>query len=159
MSTILFGAKVDEESSTPLHELGSRYISDDGKEYIYLQADEAITGAGYAVVVESDWGSQMVDTTSTANHRGAQVAIAPIAVTNAYYYWGQIYGKAYAGIRVAASAAAGAQLNSTATGGVVDDDATAGAEVMDGLYISATDGGSGSAVAGMLCYPHVGRTL
>lgn len=159
MGHILTGARVDEESATALHQLGSRYVDEDGREFVYLQADEAITGIGYAVVVEQDWGAQMVDTTSTANHRGALVAFPQLAITNAYFFWGQVFGQVTGGIRVAASAAAGAQLNSTATGGVLDDDATAGAEVIDGVYISATDGGSGSALAGFLAYPKVGRTL
>lgn len=156
---ILTGAKVAEESATPLHTLGTRYCSDDGKEYVYCVAGEAITGKGYAVVLGDGFSATMVDTTSTATARGAPVAFPEIAVTNGYYFWGQVKGAVAAGIRVAASAAAGAQLNSTATGGVVDDDATAGAEVITGVYISQTDGGSGSAVNGILNYPSVGRTL
>lgn len=159
MGVILTGALVNEESATALHQLGSTYSDDEGRCFIYLEADEAITGAGYAVVVEQDWGSQMVDTTSTDDHRGAAVAFPQLAITNGYFYWGQVYGAVTAGIRVAASAAAGAQLNSTATGGELDDDATAGSEVIDGVYISATDGGSGSALAGFLTHPKVGRTL
>jgi hypothetical protein len=159
MGHILTGAYVAEESATALHALGSRYVDEDGREFIYLQADEAVTGIGYAVVVENDWGAQMVDTTSTADHRGALVAFPQLAITSGYFFWGQVFGEVTGGIRVAASAAAGAQLNSTATGGVLDDDATAGAEVIDGVYISATDGGSGSALAGFLAYPKVGRTL
>lgn len=159
MATVLFGAAIDEASATRLHTLGSRYSDDAGREYIYLLADEAITGAGYAVVIDQDFGTTMVDTTSTANARGKGVALPPIAVASGSYYWGQIYGAAYAGIRVAASAAAGARLNSTGTGGVVDDDGTAGAEELIGVHISAAAGGEAANVAGFITYPTVGATL
>lgn len=158
MGHILTGARVAEESATALHQLGSRYVDEDGREFIYLQADEAITGAGYAVVVEQDWGAQMVDATSSDTHGGALVAFPQLAITSGYFFWGQIFGQVTSGIRVAASAAAGAVLYSTATPGVLDDAATAGLEHIDGVYSSETDGGSGSAVSGFLCYPHVGLT-
>jgi hypothetical protein len=157
--TIQFGAKIGEASSTPLHTLGTRYHTDNGKEFIYLLADEAITGAGYSVVIDQDFGSTMADTASSVNAYGKAVAVPTIAVTNAYYYWGQVYGQAHVGVRVAASAAAGSKLNTTGTGGVLDDDATAGAENIDGIFVSVADGGSGSAIAAFLSYPIVGATL
>lgn len=159
MSNVQIGADVASESSTQLFTLGSRFVDDDGREFIYLLADEAITGVGYSVVIDQDFGSSMLDTGTSVNAYGKGVAVAPIAVTSGYYYWGQIYGQAYGGVRVAASAAAGAKLNTTATGGVLDDDAGVGSENIDGVYISAADGGSGSAVAGFLSYPIVGATL
>lgn len=156
MSTVHFGANVTEESETALFELGTRYMAEDGKEYIYLLADEAITGAGYAVLIDHDYGSQMVDATSTTAARGKGVGLPRIAVTSGYYYWAQIYGAST--VRVAASYAAGAALYCTATGGVLDDAATSGLEVIDGLYGAETDGGSGSAIACIANYPVVGAT-
>ena len=132
-------------------------MTDDGKEYIYLLADEAITGQGYSVVVDADYGCSMADTTSTAGTRGKVVAVPEIAVTSGYYFWGQVKGVAE--VRVAASCAANATPNSTATGGVLDDDATAGAEVVEGMWLSEADGGSGGVVTAFLSYPHVGATI
>jgi hypothetical protein len=50
-------------------------------------------------------------------------------------------------------------LNTTATAGTIDDDATVGAEVIQGLCITTTNGGSAGNQPGNLIYPSVGRTL
>ncbi len=74
------------------------------------------------------------------------------------YGWFQIYGKG--SVRTLASAAKGTQLNSTATGGAVDDDATAGSESISGLVLGTATGGAAATNADALfSYPVVGRTL
>ena len=146
------------EDSTAKHALGTRCRSDLGGEWMYLQADEAITGAGYTVVVASDYGCSMVTTTNANNLDGNLIAVPGMAVTNAYYFWGQIDGPCE-GVRVAASCAANVKLNSTATAGVLDDDATSGATLVEGLYTTTADGGSGSAVAATLRNVRLGDEL
>jgi hypothetical protein len=51
-------------------------------------------------------------------------------------------------------------LNSTATGGAVDDDATAGSESISGLVLGTATGGAAATNAdAYFSYPVVGRTL
>ena len=74
------------------------------------------------------------------------------------YGWFQIYGKG--SCRTLASAAKGTKLNTTATAGALDDDATAGAETIDGLVLGTATGGAEATNADtILSYPCVGRTL
>lgn len=135
---------------------------DDGgyKEYIYVLADEAITAAGYVVIVDVDFSAEMADTTSTAPGTGAgkPAGVAMAAIASGGYGWLQIYGPC--SVRTLASAAANTNLNSTATPGALDDDATAGAEVIDGLVVgTATGGAEATNTDGFASYPRVGRTL
>lgn len=157
MGHILTGARVEEESVTSLHQLGSRYVDELGNEWIYLVADEAITGRGYTVAVDNDHGCLMADTTSVAGTIGKRVAVPFIAVQSGYFFWAQIYGNAE--VQVAASFAANAKPNVTATGGQLDDDGTVGAETIAGMHVIDTDGGSGGLVTADLNYPFVDATL
>ena len=56
-------------------------------------------------------------------------------------------------------AAAYTLINSTGTAGQLDDDATAGAEVIDGIALDAAVGGAAATAAGFINWPKVGRTL
>jgi len=130
------------------------------KEYVYVQDSGAgITGAGYVALISSVHTAIMATTTTSAPGagagKGAGVAMAAVAASG--YGWLQVLGNA--GIRVLASAALGTLLNTTATAGALDDDATAGAEVIDGITLNAANGGSAGSVVGLLTYPTVGRTL
>jgi hypothetical protein len=69
----------------------------------------------------------------------------------------QIYGPA--NVNVLASCGANKAINTTATAGTLDDDATAGSEVISGLVLTtARSTGTGLAPA-MLNHPTVGATL
>lgn len=130
------------------------------KEYMYVLADEAITGAGYVCVVDTDFSSEMADTTSTAGGagQGKPVGLAMAAIASGGYGWLQIYGPC--SVRTLASAAANTQLTSSATPGAVDDATTAGLEVIDGLSVgTATGGAEATNTDGFAHYPVVGRTL
>lgn len=133
---------------------------DDGrKEFLYVNASEAITGLGYACVVDGDGTAEMLDNTSAAPgaHQSMRVGAAQAAIESGGYGWVQIYGKG--SLRTAASAAAGTALNSTATAGQVDDDATAGAEVIDGLSLGTATGVAAAVNSdASFNYPQVGAT-
>jgi hypothetical protein len=144
--------------------LGTRFQREDEdgtKEYVYVRANGAITGAGYACDITSSTGdAQMCSTATTAPGTGAgkQVGVALAAFADNEFGWLQVYGNTDA-IRVAANAAAHTILNSTGTAGQLDDDATAGAEVIDGVVLHTANGGAAAVAAGFLNYPKVGRTL
>lgn len=131
------------------------------KAYMYVQADAGgFTGAGYAVLINgASYEGDMADTTASAPGTGAgkQVGIACAAVAASGYGWVQVYGPCV--VRVAASCAAHTIINTTATAGQLDDDATAGAEVVDGLVLTTANGGAAATAAGFAAFPRVGRTL
>lgn len=150
-------------TGTPAHAvgtLGANTTSDGTKIYLYVHAAEAITGAGYMCVVDSDGEAEMLDTTSSAPGAGAgcRVGAAQTDVADNEWFWIQVYGKG--SIRTLASAALGTELTSSATAGAVDDATTAGLEVINGLTLgTATGGAEATNTDGYFNFPYVGRTL
>jgi len=158
-------ADITAATATPQFRLGTVGGYDDPtngyQEFIYGRADGAVTGAGYLCVEETGFDFTMVSTTSTAPGAagfGSRCGAAQAVLADNEYGWFQIYGKG--SVRTLASAAKGTQLNSTATGGAVDDDATAGSEAINGLVLGTATGGAAATNADALfSYPTVGRTL
>lgn len=140
--------------------IGWNVTSAGAKGYIYVQANGAITGDSYVCDIDgSNFDAAMCTTTTTAPGTGAgkAVGVARVAFADNEYGWLQVYGAGT--VRVAASAAAYTLLNSTATAGTLDDDATLGAEIIDGIVLDVANGVSAAATAGFLNWPKVGRTL
>lgn len=158
-----FGIDPTKVSTSAEFEVGTvAFNSTDAgaKGYIYVQANGAITGDGYVCDIDgSSFDAAMSTTTTTApgTGQGKAVGIARAAFADNEYGWLQVYGAGT--IRTSASAAAYTNLNSTATAGQVDDDATAGAEVIDGITLDVATGGAAAVTAGFINWPKVGRTL
>jgi len=131
------------------------------KGYMYVKdSGSGITGDGYVVDIDvSTFFAVMSTTTTTAPGTGAgkPVGVARSAWTASYFGWVQIYGPGV--IRTAASAAAYTRLNSTATAGQVDDDATASSEIIEGLVLDVATGGAAATTAGFIQWPKVANTL
>lgn len=131
------------------------------QEFVYGRADGAVTGAGYLCVEETGFDFTMVSVTTTTPgtaSSGSRCGAAQAALADNEYGWFQIYGKG--SLRTLASAAKGTQLNSTSTNGAVDDDATAGSEVINGIVLlTATGGSAATNTDATFSYPTVGRTL
>jgi len=156
--------KVRTSAEGPEFRVGTRGCTEDSsgvtREFVYVVSAGGVTGAGYVCLVDgSSFDAVMATTTESAPGTGAQkmVGLGMAAIAAGGYGWLQVYGPC--SVRVAASAAAYTTLNSTATSGQLDDDATAGAEVVEGLALDVAAGGSAATVAGFANYPHVGRTL
>ena len=131
------------------------------QEFIYGMANGAITGAGYGVVEQTGFDFIMATTTTTApgaSGYGTRFGAAQAALADNEYGWFQIYGKG--SLRTLASAAKGTRLNSTATGGALDDDGTASSEAITGITILTATGGSAATNAdAVFSYPSVAETL
>lgn len=131
------------------------------KGYMYVKdSGSAITGDGYVVDIDgSAFTAVMCTTTTTQPGTGAGklVGVARAAVAASGFGWVQIFGAGT--VRVSASCAAYTLINSTATAGQLDDDATAGAEVIDGIVLDVANGGAAGTAAGWINWPKVGRTL
>jgi hypothetical protein len=136
----------------PPFAVGERAKGDGGDEWIYVQADGAITAAGYVVKIDETFQAALVTTSN--DDEGDLVGVANDAFADNDFGWVQIKGACV--IRVAASAAANTELNTTATGGQLDDDATVTARKIRGAYLTTANGGAAATAAGYLHYPYVG---
>lgn len=134
--------------------------SEGPKAYRYVVSAGGVTGAGYVVDIDSSSNDAAMSTTTTTapgTGAGKAVGVGVAAIAAGGYGWVQVYGRCV--VRVAASCAAYTIINSTGTAGQLDDDATAGVEVIDGLVLDVANGGSAATVAGFANWPKVGRTL
>lgn len=148
-------------SETPPFAKGALGAGHDGKLYRFAQCDSGgATGAGYVVVLEPSGSADMVDTTNSApgDSAGMPVGVAMAAVAASGYGWFCVYGMGVP-VQVSASCAKGTLVNTTATSGQLDDDATAGAEVIQGLALEAARAATAGTANASLSFPHIGRTL
>jgi hypothetical protein len=131
------------------------------QEFVYGRANGAVTGLGFLCVEETGFDFAMATTTNTApgaSGFGSRVGAAQAALADNEFGWFQIYGKG--SLRTLASAAKGTRLNSTGTGGAIDDDGTAGAEAIVGVVLHTATGGAAATNAdAIFCYPSVGATI
>jgi hypothetical protein len=131
------------------------------KGYMYVQdSGSGITGAGYVVDIDGSSFAAVMTTTTTAapgTGTGKPVGVAQAAFTASYYGWVQVYGPSL--VRVSASCAAYTRINTTATAGQLDDDATTGARVIDGIVLDVARAASAGTAAGVLTWPRVGATI
>lgn len=157
------GVNITQVDTTAQFELGTRVSGTDGSVYIYGQANGAFTlGQGQVVQIETSgqiYDATLISTTTSASAKGDLVGIVKAVMADNEYGWFQIQG--YTTVYVLASCAANTALNTTATGGQLDDDATAGAEVVENIYtLTANGAGGAAAVAAFIANtPIVGATL
>lgn len=136
------------------HQLGQSAEGDQNAEYVYCQFAGTVAN-GTVVHINSAFLATAITTASSPH--GASVGVCRGAGVVNQYGWVQRRGQAP--IDVAASAVANARLNTTATGGRIDDDGTTGAKVIERTVLNTTNGGSAAVVEGTLNYPTVGATL
>lgn len=142
---------------SPAFDLGDRLETSDGKEYLYCQANGAQSGAGFITVIDqSTFKVTELTTTNGAAKFGWPVAVEPGVLADTNYGWFQVRGPT--SVECAGAVAVGVQLNSTATTGAIDDDATTGARPIVGLSLTTAAGAAGLAAA-VLFYPTIGKTL
>ena len=128
---------------------GTRLQDDLGEEFYYVEADAAISVAA-VVVIEIDHGASPITTTN--GDLGLRVGVAKTAIANSSFGWVSIYGSGL--ISVAASCATDVKLFTTATGGRLDDAATAGGIVGIGVNPTSRSGSAGT-VGAVWAYPVV----
>lgn len=106
-------------------------------DYMFVQADGAV--AQYAFVKISDDGQAAELTTTNAGSNNLQVGVAQIGAADNEYLWVWVGGVGGGGVgsgvrgKCAASYAADANLNTTATAGVADDASTTKIQNVVGL--------------------------
>lgn len=129
--------KVWDGTSIPLPaHLGAVGSTPEG-DYMFVQADGTV--AQYAFVKISDDGQADELTTTNAGSNNLQVGVAQIGAADNEYLWVWIGGPGGGGVgsgikgKCAASYAADANLNTTATDGVADDASTTRIQNVVGL--------------------------
>jgi hypothetical protein len=134
--------------------LGDTYSDHQGKEYVWVQASGAVAATD-VVIFDEVYQAASVTLTTSASAKGDRVGVAAFAMADNDYGWVQVKGPCT--VNVATSCAVNTTVNTTASAGRLDDDATTGAEVINGLVTTGAE--SGNAAAAMLVYPTVGATL
>lgn len=137
--------------------LGDVAWGSDGSAWVYVQANGAIGGAGYVVLLDEDWQAVEINNSNTGSAFGQMVGVVATDFADNDYGWAQIFGVADA-IQVAASCAANTQLATTGTDGQVDDAAAGGSENIDGMILTTARGGSAGTAPGLLTWPVIGST-
>lgn len=155
MTLATLGAVVGDTSTTQLFPLGTRHTEANGKEYIYVKGGTGGLSANQASFIDEDFLA--VAATTTLATYGGLVGVPSVAIALNSYGWAQVLGNA--SLNVAASCAADARLNTTATAGRLDDDATTGAKVIEGIKLNTANGGAAADTAAFLNRPRVGATL
>lgn len=154
----ILGLDVSKVYTSEDFALGTVGWAPDGKAYQFVRANGALDVVGDVVGIDETGDATPVTTTTSAPAAG-QGLLAGVVVTalaDDEYGWVQRHG-VVAAVNVATSCAAHTELNSTASGGRLDDDATAGAEVINGITITAAE--ASNSAAGILNWPYIGRTL
>lgn len=147
----------DSAGDVPGFTLGTLGIDDDGKVYEFARANGALSVGDVAAIDESGDASPVTTTVSApGTGQGLKAGVVLAALADNDWGWMQRVGPVDA-VNVASSCAAHTELNTTGTGGRLDDDATAGAEVVEGLTL--TEAESSNSAAGILNWPYIGRTL
>lgn len=141
--------------------LGTAGRDQTGNEYILLQSGGALAVQGLALSWDA---AHVASEITTVNLTGPPLrAGRPIAfnfglpTAAGQRFWALRAGQGP--VRVLASAAANARLNSTATAGALDDDGTAASFVIEGVAPTVVNGGAPASVNAIVGYPHVGDRI
>lgn len=155
VTTDLVGAWTTKNPDTlPQFNPGQRAFGDYGGVFLYGQAAAAVAAGDFARF-DNNYSATLL-TTANSPH-GARVCGARYAMASGQWGWFQVEGQ-FAG-RTAGAIAAFAQLNTTATGGALDDDAAVGSKRINGIAILVAAAGATTNTEFMLSNPTIGATL
>lgn len=135
--------------------LGDRHVDHTGNEYVFVLAGVGGITANFVATIDEAYGAVMVSTSNDARGDLLGVAFATIAAGSS----GWVQVKGVCNVQVAASCAANARLNTTATAGQLDDDGTAGSFTCDGIFLTTARAASAGIAPGILNYSIQGVVL
>lgn len=130
-----------------------RYTDHVGNEYVFLQAEAAITGEGYVVTYGPDGKAIMTATAQAKTALGAPVAVALAEVAINDFGWFLVKG--FGQVRTNASVDANAVLAATTTAGQLND---AVGKTIERLVLTTARGTGAGLAPAVLTYPTVGAT-
>lgn len=148
------GASIKSPDAAQQFSLGHRVDGDYGGGFQYGKAGAAIA-AGDWVVFDKDFTATLLTTANSP--RNAKIAVARYAFASGQYGFFQVEGGVPG--RTFAAVAAGVRLNTTTTGGAVDDDGAVGSKEIWGAFIPTAAAGATTNTEFHLSMPVVGQTL
>lgn len=156
MSMNIMGFDSQAVDSSPGFQLGQINSQDsDASSWMYVLAGAGGLTSNFAVSVDEN-GTGLMTATATSTF-GMPVGVPAVTITAASYGWIQIAGATT--VQVSALCAADVRLNTTATPGQLDDDATGGSKSLsNGIKLNVAAVGAGL-VSCQLNYPTVSSTL
>lgn len=137
--------------------LGTRGEDHAGREFVYVQADAAMT-AGDCAIIDDDYTAEGITSTNAAagTGYGKMVGLPLTDFALDEFGWLCIYGTGTdVLVKLGAAAVAFTRLRTTATAGELDDSATATDPYIRGLVIKTASGGADELEIAVLNYPHV----
>lgn len=137
-TSAIIGTNFLATSSTAEVSVGTRAFGTDASEWVYVKATTALTQYDAAAIDEDYNAAPLTKALADAGHL---IGWAQVAFTVNYFGWLCLSGSVMKG-RVAASCAADVALYTTATAGVLDDDATSQTKV-NGIRIVTAGTSSG----------------
>jgi hypothetical protein len=139
------GSRLGASSTVKEHELGTIARTDDGGEVVYCISSGAISQ--YALCgINEDFDAYMM--TTALSVQSDRLGFPQVAFAAGEYGWVYTRGSNIK-VRTKASAAADAQLWTTASAGVVDDATAASALKLDGVVLVAAAGTAANGAAGI----------
>ena len=155
MTSPMIGAVTNVATTTAQFAVGVIHNDASDREFIYVQAGAGGLAANQAAFVDENFTA--VAATTVLSTYGGLVGVPQVAIAANSFGWVQTLGNA--SLNVGASCAADVRLNTTTTAGRLDDDATTGAKVIEGVKLNTANGGSVADVSCFLNRPRVGATL
>lgn len=143
--TSVAGAQAANPGPTREHALGTVATGTDGTEWVYCISSGAITQF-QAVGINEDFDAYSLTTALAA--QSDKIGFAQIAFAAGEYGWIATRGTNIK-VRTKASAAADAQLWTTASAGVLDDATAAAALKIDGIVLVSAAGTAANGAAGI----------
>lgn len=123
----------------------------DGKAYQYVQANGAITGAGYVVTYNQTFDAVMLTTSNDV--AGWSVGVPLAAFSDNQYGWVQVFGQG--SVRSEQDALANSFLGATTDAGQLDDAAATGLMVWGITFGTATPAADGLNATAFLRWPAI----
>lgn len=133
---------VTDTSATAQYKVGTRRY-ENGREYVYTQADDTIT-ANQVVKLDAAASTSGAKVTPTAAATDPVFGVAEVAVTDEYYFWCTVRGVASALVKTGTTA--GTLVAPSSTAGALDTEPTSTA-VRSGRITLLDSNSSGSDAA------------
>ena len=151
----ILGANLASPTTTQDFPLGQRSLGTDGTEYVYVQANGALTQY-YAAGVDEDFQCAPLSNTTAAG--APQPAFPQVAFADDEYGWVPVRGSNIS-VKTRASCAADVLLYTTASAGRLDDTVGGSGIAVEGVVIvvaaSASTSASNTVREALATYPHL----
>lgn len=138
------------DSTTPVYNVGSRTMTNDGNEYIYLPGTDSVAKYNW-VVFKTISGLSYGSVTRMTTGVSGPVGIAQGAITSNKYGWFGIYGMFYG--LTGSTTAAGGSVYASGTAACADSIFQAGVNVIGAIFTGAGSGAASGTGAVMINHP------